>query len=136
MIDLKPVPRPRPHRSRSAHVRPEVLSARLERFYVACVAFVVGAAGTAVGFTFGVVPYYGATDASTHDRFFAMCVVVGTLSGFIIGLANGVKLSRASRPSATTQKRLLSYMRRRSDGRTPQRTIHRINVRPIGQRQV
>lgn len=136
MIDLKPVPRPRPHRPRSVHVRPEVLSARLERFYVACVAFVVGAAGTAVGFTFGIVPYYGATDASTHDRFFAVCVLVGTLIGFLIGLANGVKLSRASRPSATTQKRLLSYIRRRGDNRMPQRTIHRINVQPLGQRQV
>jgi len=136
VVDLRPVPRPRPHRQRSANVRPEVLAARLERFYVACVAFVIGAAGTAVGFTFGVVPYYGATDASTHDRFFAMCVGVGTLIGFLIGLANGVKLSRASRPSATTQKRLLSYIRRRGDSRIPQRTIHRINVRPLGQRQV
>ncbi|HEY7995088.1 MAG TPA: hypothetical protein VID24_12825 [Candidatus Eremiobacteraceae bacterium] len=112
------------------------MTARLERFYVACVAFVIGAAGTAVGFTFGVVPYYGATDASTHDRFFAMCVGVGTLIGFLIGLANGVKLSRASRASATTQNRLLSYIRRRSDSRIPQRTLHRINVQPLGQRQV
>lgn len=136
MVDLKPVPRPRPHRPRPAHVAPEVLSARLERFYVACVALVVGAAGTAVGFTFGVVPYYGATDASTHDRFFALCVGVGTLLGFLIGIANGIMLSRASRPSLTTQRRLLSYIRRRADGRMPQRTLHRINVRPLGQRQV
>ena len=136
MVDLKPVPRPRPRRPRAAFVQPEILTARLERFYVACVAFVVGAAGTAVGFTFGVVPYYGATDASTHDSFFAICVGAGTLLGFLIGLANGVKLSRASRPSPTTQKRLLSYIRRRVEGRIPQRTIQRISVRPLGQRQV
>jgi len=117
-------------------VPPEVLTARLERFYVACVAFAVGVAGTAVGFTFGVVPYYGATDASAHDRFFATCVIVGTLIGFLIGVANGLRLSRASRSSATTQKRLLSYIRRRSAGSVPQRTIHRISVRPLGQRQV
>jgi len=82
------------------------------------------------------VPYYGATDASVHDRFFAVCVGVGTLLGFLIGLANGIRLSRASRPSPTTQKRLLSYIRRRAEGRMPQRTIHRISVRPLGQRQV
>lgn len=136
MVDLKPVPRPRPHRPPSAHVAPEVLAARLERFYIACVAFIVGAAGTAVGFTFGIVPYYGATDASVHDKFFAVCVIVGALIGFVIGLANGVKLSRASKPSSTTQKRLLSYLRRRGAGNVPQRTIHRITVQPLGQRQV
>lgn len=134
MVDLNAVPRPR--RPRSIHVRPEVLTERLERFYVACVAFVVGAAGTAVGFTFGIVPYYGATDASAHDRFFAICVGLGTLLGFLIGLANGVKLSRASRPSPTTQKRLLSYIRRRADGLMPQRTIRSFSVRPLGQREV
>ena len=136
MVDLKPVPRPRAHRPRPAHVPPEVLTARLERFYIACVAFIVGAAGTAVGFTFGIVPYYGATDASVHDRFFAVCVVVGALIGFAIGLANGVKLSRASQPSSTTQKRMLSYIRRRGAGNMPHRTIHRISVQPLGQRQV
>lgn len=115
---------------------PEVLAVQLERFYIACVAFIVGAAGTAVGFTFGIVPYYGATDASVHDKFFAVCVVVGALIGFAIGLANGVRLSRASNPSSTTQKRLLSYIRRRGAGNVPQRTIHRITVRPLGQRQV
>jgi hypothetical protein len=136
VLDLKPVPRPRPHRPRSAHVPLEVLTARLERFYIACVAFIVGAAGTAVGFTFGIVPYYGATDASIHDRFFAICVAVGALIGFLIGLANGVRLSRASQPSSTTQKRMLSYIRRRGAGDVPQRTLHRISVRPLGQRQV
>ncbi|HYK52735.1 MAG TPA: hypothetical protein VEV38_04325 [Candidatus Eremiobacteraceae bacterium] len=112
------------------------MAKRLERFYIACVAFIVGAAGTAVGFTFGIVPYYGATDASVHDKFFAVCVAVGTLIGFAIGLANGVKLSRASQPSSTTQRRLLSYIRRRGNGNMPQRTIHRISVQPLGQRQV
>jgi hypothetical protein len=136
VVDLKPVPRPRARQPRPAHVPLEVLTARLERFYIACVAFIVGAAGMAVGFTFGIVPYYGAADASVHDRFFAICVVVGALIGFAIGLANGVKLSRASRPSSTTQKRLLEYMRRRGAGNVPQRTIHRITVRPLGQRQV
>ena len=135
MISPQPVPRPQPKRPRAIHVSPAVLTARLERFYVACVAFIIGAMGTAVGFTLGIVPYYGATDASTHDKFFSICVVVGALIGFLIGLANGVRLSRASQPSQTIQKRMLSYIRRR-DSRTPQRTIHRINVRPFDRSQV
>lgn len=89
----------------------------------------------AVGFTFGVVPYYGATDASAHDKFFAICVGAGTLLGLIVGYLNGMRLSRASQASPSTQKRLLAYLRRR-ETRMPQRTINRITVRPFGLRQV
>ena len=115
---------------------PAVLTQRLERFYVACVAFFVGAAGMAVGFTFGVVPYYGATDASMHDKFFSICVGAGTLLGLVIGFVNGMRLSRASQASPTTQKRLLAYLRRRGESRMPERTLNRISVRPFGLRQV
>lgn len=90
----------------------------------------------AVGFTFGVVPYYGAADASIHDKFFAICVGAGTLLGLIIGFVNGSRLSRESQASTTTQKRLLAYIRRRGEPRMPQRTIHNINVRPFKAREV
>lgn len=104
---------------------------------MACVAFVVGAAGMAVGFTFGVVPYYGATDASAHDRFFAVCVGLGTLLGIVVGFVNGARLAKASQTSPLVQKRLLAYLRRRGETRTSERTIRaRIAVQPFGLRQV
>ena len=136
MIAAKRIPTPRPHRPRAVHVPPPILTQRLERFYIACVAFVVGAAGMAIGFTFGIVPYYGATDASAHDKFFAVCVGAGTLLGILIGFVNGMRLSRAAQTSPMVQKRLLAYLRRRGESQLPQRTLHRISVRPHGPRQV
>jgi hypothetical protein len=136
VIQPRLLPRPQPYRPRSVHVPPAILTQRLERFYIACVAFVVGAAGMAVGFTFGIVPYYGATDASMHDKFFSLCVAAGTLLGVLIGFVNGMRLSRASQPSPTSQKRLLAYLRRRGESRMPERTLNRISVRPSGLRQV
>jgi len=138
MLAARQMMHPRPRRRVAAKPSASDLSARLERLYVACVALCVAIVGMAIGFTFGVVPYYGAAQASPHDLFFGGCVGVCTLLGFAVGLANGPRWYHASEPPPTTQRRMLSYLRRRGvDSRgVPQRTIHGITVRPFEPRRV
>ena len=102
-----------------------VLTARVERLYVACVSFALGAAGTAIGFTFGVVPYFRAVDASRYNVFFAACIAAGAFAGFVVGLVNGARWFRADGATPVGQRRMMSYLRRRDfDERgLPQRTV-------------
>ena len=106
---------------------------RVERLYVACVAFSLGAAGTALGFALGVVPYFRVTDLSQYNWFFATCVGIGALAGFVIGVANGARWYRANEASPLVQRRMLAYMQRRGlEGRVvPQRTLNGTTLRAL-----
>jgi len=110
-----------------------VLSARVEKLYVACVAFSLGVAGTAIGFVFGVVPYFRTLNFSHYDWFFATCVGAGALVGFAVGVANGARWYRATEASPLTEKRMLAYLHRRGlDGRgVPQRTMNDATLRSL-----
>jgi hypothetical protein len=102
--------------------------------YIAYVSFALGAAGTAAGFTLGVVPYFrGQLDVSRYDEFFLGSVAIGTIAGFIVGAFNGSKWFRASEVSPLIQRRMLAYMQRRnSDARgVPQRTINAASLRKL-----
>jgi hypothetical protein len=90
------------------------LSARVERMYVACVAVALSAAGAAIGFTFGVVPYFReALDFSKYDGFFGWSVLIGALVGLTVGMANARKWYRAAEASPLLQRRMLAYLQRR-----------------------
>ena len=112
---------------------PSVLARRVEGIYIACVSFALGAVGTAIGFTFGVVPYFRSAAFGRYDWFFASCVGAGAVAGFIVGVANGARWFRASEASPLTQKRMLAYLRRRGlDVRgVPQRTLNSTTMRSL-----
>ena len=120
-------------RRRGSVPPPSVLSAQIERLYIACVSFALGVAGTAIGFTLGVVPYFRAQlDFSQYDWFFVTCVGIGTLVGAIIGAAFGPRWYRATEANPIVQRRLLSYLKRRQDTRvTAQRTIGTISLQSL-----
>jgi hypothetical protein len=91
------------------------VAARVKHLYVAFVSFALGVAGTAIGFTVGVVPYFRSmVDLTRYDGFFLASILVCTSAGFIIGLANGAKWYRALDASPLSQKRMLAYMHRRN----------------------
>lgn len=127
---------PRPASYRPGQTRlppPSVLSARVEKLYVAFVAFFLGVAGTGVGFAFGVVPYFRAADFSQYDWFFGSCVGVGAFAGFLVGVANAARWYRAAEESPLIQRRMLAYLHRRGlDGRgVPQRNVNATNLRSL-----
>jgi hypothetical protein len=130
-ITRTPRPAHRPGHSRLP--APAVLSARVEKLYVAFVAFFLGVAGTGVGFAFGVVPYFRSSDFSQYDWFFASCVGVGAFAGFVVGVANGARWYRATEESPLIQRRMLAYLHRRGlDGRgVPQRTVTGATLRSL-----
>jgi len=109
------------------------MSARVEKLYIACVAFALGAAGTAIGFVFGVVPYFRFNDFTRYDGFFATCVGIGALAGFVVGMANGARWYRRSEASPLIQRRMLAYLHRRGlDGRgVPQRSVNTVSLRSL-----
>ena len=122
------------YRPRSKRVPPTaVLAARVERLYVACVSLVLCVAGTAIGFTFGVVPYFRAADLAQYDWFFTSCIAVGACVGFLVGFANGARWYRASEASPLVQRRMIAYMQRRGlDARgVPQRTVNNHSLRAL-----
>jgi hypothetical protein len=125
---------------RQIRLSPSILSGRVERMYVACVAFALGAAGSAIGFTFGVVPYYRDTiDFATNDWFFVVSVLIGALIGLVVGLANGQRWYRSAETSPLLQRRMLAYIKRRGvDGRgVPQRSLDSVTLRNlIGTRRI
>jgi hypothetical protein len=91
------------------------LRARIERLYIASVAFTLGAAGTAVGFVFGIVPYFRPSiDMSQYDWFFVSCVAFGSLVGLCCGLAIAPRWYRDSEGSPHGQRRMLAYLPRRA----------------------
>jgi hypothetical protein len=105
----------------------------VEKLYVACVAFILGVAGTGVGFAFGVVPYFRSSDFSQYDWFFASCVGVGAFAGFLFGVANGARWYRSTEESPLIQRRMLAYLHRRGlDGRgVPQRSVNGATLRSL-----
>jgi hypothetical protein len=110
-----------------------VLSARVERLYITCVSFALGVAGTAVGFMFGVMPYFRSADLSQYDWFFSTCIAIGAFAGFLVGFANGARWYRATEASPLIQRRMLAYIHRRNhDGRgVPQRTLNGSSLRSL-----
>lgn len=100
---------------------------------MAAVAFSLGVAGTAIGFAFGVVPYFRSSDFSQYDWFFASCVGVGAFAGFVVGVANGARWYRATEASPLIQRRMLAYLHRRGlDGRgVPQRSVNDATLRSL-----
>ncbi len=109
------------------------MSARVERFYIATVSFALGMAGCAVGFTFGVIPYFRVSNFARYDGFFATCCIVGGLLGFFVGVANGARWYRSAEASPLAQRRMLTYLHRRGlDGRgVPQRTLNNAALRNL-----
>jgi len=109
------------------------MSAKVEKLYVAAVSFALGVAGTALGFFLGVVPYFRVNDVNKYDWFFATCVGIGALAGFIIGVVNGARWYNATEASPLIQKRMLSYLHRRCvDARgVPQRTFTGSTLRSL-----
>jgi len=114
-------------------VPPEKLSARVERFYVAAISFSLGAGGMALGFLFGVIPYFHVHNVGRYDGFFATCVGMGALAGFLIGVVNGARWYRSGDMSPLAARRMLAYLYRRSvDGRgVPQRTLNSTTLRAL-----
>lgn len=91
------------------------IAARVKRLYVAFVSFALGVAGTAIGFTVGVVPYFHSMrDLTRSDGFFLTSILICTAVGLIVGLINGAKWYRALDESPLAQKRMLAYMHRRN----------------------
>jgi hypothetical protein len=111
------------------------ISARVERMYIAFVAFALGAAGTAIGFAVGVVPYFKATfDLTQYDWFFLSSISVCAVLGFIVGIANGARWYRATEASPLIQRRMLAYMHRHATderGTTAVRTLNAISLRSL-----
>jgi len=102
--------------------------------YIACVAFALGVAGTAIGFTVGVLPYFRMTfDLTQYDWFFLASIAVCTGAGFIVGVLNGAKWYRASEASPLIQRRMLAYMHRRSsdDRHIPVRSMNAASLRSL-----
>src|SRR5215813_12550313 len=110
---MHPTPRPQQRHGRSRSVAQSAISARVETMYVACVAFGLGVVGTAIGFTFGVAPYWHSANYAQYDFFFGSCVAIGALTGFIVGVANGARWYRSKETSPLTQRRMLAYLHRR-----------------------
>lgn len=79
------------------------------------------------------MPYFRSAELTQHDWFFASCIVVGAVVGFLVGFANGARWYRASESSPLAQRRMLAYMQRRGfDGRgVPQRTLNNISLRAL-----
>jgi hypothetical protein len=130
-INRTPGPQYRP---RSRRVPPTAeLAARVERLYVACVSLLLCFVGTAIGFSFGVVPYFRSADVSQHDWFFTGSIVVGACVGFVVGFANGARWYRATEATPLVQRRMLSYLQRRGlDARgLPQRTMNNHSLRAL-----
>lgn len=79
------------------------------------------------------MPYYRAADVSQYDWFFASCVALGAIFGFLIGVANGARWYRASEASPLIQRRMLAYLKRHEgDARgVPQRTLNGASLRAL-----
>ena len=122
-------PRPIPQR----RLTPAELSARLEKFYIAVVAFALGVGGTAVGFMFGVIPYWHTRSVGRYDGFFLTCCLVGAFAGFVVGVVNGARWYRAAEASPLVQRRMLTYLHRRGvDARgVPSRTLNAASLRSL-----
>ena len=110
-----------------------MLSARVERLYVAAVSFALGVAGTAVGFLLGVIPYFHTFNVTRYDGFFIACCLGGAVLGFFVGAANGARWYRSAEASPLVQRRMLTYLHRRGlDGRgVPQRTLNTASLRSL-----
>lgn len=123
-----------PSYGRRRAVPSSVLHARVERLYTACVAIALAAAGSAIGFTFGVVPYFRETiDFSKYDGFFGWSVAIGAMVGLALGVLNAQKWYRASEAPPLLQRRMLAYLQRqRSDERgVPVRSVNVISLRSL-----
>jgi hypothetical protein len=102
--------------------------------YIACVSFALGVVGTAVGFAFGVVPYFRATlDLTQYDWFFLTSIAICALIGFVIGVLNGGRWYRKTEASPLIQRRMLAYLERRgSDARgVTVRSVNTISLRSL-----
>jgi len=102
--------------------------------YVAAVAFSLGVAGTAIGFAVGVIPYFrAALNPSQYDWFFLTSLGVCTVVGFIVGVANGARWYHATEASPLIQRRMLSYMQRKSaeENTTGVRTLNAVSLRSL-----
>lgn len=102
--------------------------------YVAAVSFALGVAGTAIGFSVGVLPYFRATlDMSQYDWFFASSLAICTATGFIVGVLNGAKWYRSTEASPLIQRRMLAYMERRAatEAATGVRTVNVVTLRSL-----
>lgn len=96
-------------------------------------AFLLGVAGTVIGFAFGVVPYFRSANFTQYDWFFATCVGVGAFAGFLVGVANGARWYRKAEESPLSQRRMLAYLHRRGlDARgVPQRSVNDATLRSL-----
>ena len=122
-------------RRQPANARPtrQDVPPRIESLYVGAVSFTLGAAGTAIGFLFGVIPYFHTANFPRYDGFFVACCIIGAAAGFVIGVVNGARWYRSAESSPLAQRRMLSYLRRRGmDPRgVPARTLNTVSLRSL-----